>query len=203
MKGGKSSSAKRADLTLAAAPLAASVGQSELYFPSFPAFPLQSLQQFLWERWASWAAEPNSIHHLIFQCLGISRILLRKLRDWIRLPRIQDFFSHEAWLEGEHVSKSWFDIRGNMKHGDVGHWLSIGRVLFFSASVFLYINDSKSCHTQEFLKICWWHSNSESVRYRMEKLAISPSCDRLCGMMQHPLPLALVKFYKQFVFHLQ
>lgn len=93
---------QRADFTLAAAPLAAGIRQSDHYISSFPVCTPQRLQYILWDGRARWAAvficQSCHIPYLISPHLGLGWILLMvKLRDGICGPCVEGLFSKKSF----------------------------------------------------------------------------------------------------------
>lgn len=105
---------QRTDFTLAAAPLAAGVRQSNHYISSFPVCTPQRLQYVLWDCRASWAAvsicQRCHIPCTISPYLGLGWILLMaKLREGICGP----------WVEGLFSKKSFYNSRVKLMSSSV------------------------------------------------------------------------------------
>lgn len=98
----KSSSAQRANFTLATTPFTTGIGQSNNYIPSFPVCTTQSLQHLLWDWRAGRSAVSCShrchIQHLIPPCLGL--LLTGNLRDDIFVPCTKGFLSKKSFYKG-------------------------------------------------------------------------------------------------------
>lgn len=95
-------STQRTDFTLAAAPLAAGIGQSHHDISSLPVRTPQRLQHVLWDYGASWAAvsicQRCHIPSAISPHLGLGWILLvAKLWEGICGPGVEGLFSNKSF----------------------------------------------------------------------------------------------------------